>query len=105
MRQRPILALPDAGEALVGFERIAAGGDEIDDGIEIRARQRRVGRGRRHLGVKLVGQKRLAAGAAEHVLGEHVERADARSRRVLGILGDGVERGAAFEHFEAVRRE
>ena len=32
-----VLALADAGEALVGFERIAAGGDEIDRGIEIGA--------------------------------------------------------------------
>ena len=37
MRQRPSLPCADAGEALVGFERIAAGGDEIDHGVEIRA--------------------------------------------------------------------
>src|SRR5262249_58840625 len=47
MRDAPaaILALPDAGEALVGFERIAAGGDEIDHGVEIGAGQLRVGSG------------------------------------------------------------
>ena len=72
-----VLALTDAGEALVGFERIAAGGDEIDRGIEIRTRERGVRRRRCHLGVKLVAQERRAAGAAEHVLGQHVERADA----------------------------
>ena len=99
-----VLALADAGEALIGLERIAAGGDEIDHGVEIGARERRVGRGRRHLGVKLVAEKRLAAGAAEHVLRQHVERADAQRRRVLRVLGDGVERGAAFQHLEAVGR-
>jgi len=80
-----VLALADAGEAFVGFERIAAGGDKIDRGIEIGARERGVRRRRCHLGVKLITQERRAAGAAEHMLGEHVERADARGRRVLGI--------------------
>ena len=41
----PILALADAGKALIGLERVAAGGDEIDDGVEIRARQPGIGRG------------------------------------------------------------
>ena len=99
-----VLALPDAGEALVGLERVAAGGDEIDHGIEIRPRQADIGRGGRHLGIKLIAEERLAASAAEHVLRQYVERADAKRRRVLRILGNGVERGAAFEHFEAVRR-
>ena len=39
MRQRPSLPCADLGEALVGFERVAAGRDEIDDGVEIGARQ------------------------------------------------------------------
>ncbi len=38
------------------------------------------------------------------MLRQHVERADAQRRRVLRVLGDGVERGAAFEHFETVGR-
>ena len=106
MRDAPaaVVAAPDAGEALVGFQRIAAGGDEIDHGVEILARERRIGRGAAHLVVKLIAQKRLAAGAAEHVLRQHVERAGAQWRRVLRVVGDGVERGAAFQHFEAVRR-
>ena len=36
------------------------------------------------------------------MLGEHVERADARGRRVLRVHRNGVERGAAFQHLEAV---
>jgi len=38
------------------------------------------------------------------MLRENVERADARRRRVLRVFRDGIERGAAFQHFEAVRR-
>jgi hypothetical protein len=38
------------------------------------------------------------------VLGEHVERADARRRRVPRVGGDGINRCAAFEHLEPVRR-
>jgi len=38
-----VLAFADAGKAFIGLERIPAGRDEIDDGIEIRAGQRRVG--------------------------------------------------------------
>ena len=31
----PILAFADPGKAVIGFERVAAGGDEIDHGIEV----------------------------------------------------------------------
>ena len=99
-----VFTLPDLGEALIGFERVTAGGDKIDRGVEIRARESGVRRGGAHLVVKLIGQKRLAAGAAENVLRQHVERAGARGRRVLRVLGDRVERGAAFQHLEAVGR-
>ena len=51
-----VLVLPDLGEALIGLERVAAGGDEIDDGVEVGARQPRIGRGGAHLGVELVGR-------------------------------------------------
>ena len=35
----PLLVLLDARETLVGFQRVAAGGDEIDDVVEIGSRQ------------------------------------------------------------------
>ena len=38
------------------------------------------------------------------MLRQHVERAGAQWRRVLGVLGNGVDRGAAFQHLEAVGR-
>ena len=98
MRDAPgaVLGLLDLGEALVGFQRIAAGRDEIDRGVEIGARQRRVGRRRRHLGIELVGAERHAAGAAEHVLRQHVERAGAQRRRVLRIRRDRRDGGASI---------
>ena len=99
-----ILTAPDLGEALVGLERVAAGGDEIDRRVEIGARQSRIGRGGAHFVVEFIGEKRLADRAAENVLRQHVERAGAQRRRILGILGDGVDRRAAFEHLEAVGR-
>jgi len=46
-----IRALSDLGEALVGFERIAAGGDEVENGVEVGARKPRIGRGASHLGI------------------------------------------------------
>ena len=100
----PVFAFANAGKAVVGLERIAAGGDEIDHGVEVCARQCGVGGGSRHLGIEFVAEERLAAGAAEDVLREHVERTDAQWRRILRVLGDSVERGAALEHFETVGR-
>ncbi len=72
-----ILALADFGEALVGFERVAAGGDEIDRGVEVGARKRGIRRGGAHFVVKRVGEKRLADGATQDVLRQDVERAGA----------------------------
>ena len=83
-----VLGLPDLGEALVGLERIAAGRDEIDDGIEVGAAQSRVRRRGLHLAIELVGDERLAAGAPEHMLRQHIERAGAERRRVLRMVGD-----------------
>ena len=99
-----VLALPDLGEALVGLERIAPGRDEIEHRVEIGAREAGIGRGAPDLRVELIGEEGLAASRAEHVLRQHVECADARRRRVLRVLGDGAERGGAFQHLETVRR-
>ena len=106
MRDAPaaVLALPDLGEALIGFQRVAAGGDEIDRGVEIGARQPGIGRGGAHFGEELVGEERRAAGAAEDVLRQHVERAGAQRRRVLRVLRHRIDGGAAFQHLEAVGR-
>ena len=99
------LVLPDLGEALVGLERVAAGGDEIDSRVEI-AHARGRHRARRRALRRRARRRRNGSptGAAENMLRQHVERAGAQRRRVLRVLGDGVDRGAAFQHLEAVGR-
>ena len=99
-----LLVLPDAGEALVALQRVAAGGDEIERVVEIGARQLRIGRRAQHFRIELIGEERRTAGAAEHMLRQHVERAGAQRRRILRVLGDRVDRDATFQHFEAIGR-
>jgi hypothetical protein len=66
MRNPPtaIFALPDLGKPLVGLQGIAAGGDEIDDRIEIGATQQTIGRRGADFGIQFIRQERLAACAA-----------------------------------------
>ena len=100
-----VLALSDLGEAFIGFQRVAAGGDEIDCGVEIGARKRGIRRGGAHFGVKLVARRNGSPhGAAENMLRQHVERTRAQRRRVLRIFGHRIDCGAAFQHLEAVGR-
>ena len=99
-----VLGLPDLGEALVSLERVAAGRDEIDRGVEVGARQAGVRRRRLHLAIELIGDERLAAGRAEHMLRQHVERASAQRRRILRVIRHRADRGAAFQHLEAIGR-
>ena len=101
---QPVGPAHDLGVALVGAERVAAGGDEIDHRLEILVREPAVGRGGAHLLVERADVEGLGAGHAEHVLGEHVEGAEARVGRVLRRLVHGVERRPAFEDLEAVGR-
>ena len=106
MRDPPaaVLALADTGEALIRFEGITAGRDEVDHCVKIGADQCRIGRRRLDLAIEFVGEKSLAAGTAEDVLRQHIEGAGARRLRVLRIGCDRVDRGAAFQHFKPVGR-
>src|SRR5690606_26845828 len=97
-------ALADAREALVIAERIAAGGDEIDDTREGLAVEIAIGEGGDGFLIETVGIEWRGAGHAEDVLGKHVEGAGADRRRVLRAEIVGVEGGAAFHHLEAIRR-
>ena len=96
--------LPDTCEPLVAFQRVAAGGDERDHVVETGARQVRVRRRAAHFRVEIIGEKRRAAGAAEHMLRQHVERAQAQRRGILRVLVDRVDGDAAFQHLETVGR-
>ena len=98
------LVLLDTGETLVGFQRVAAGSDEIDHIIEIGSRKTRIGRGGQHFAIKLIGHEWLAAGPSKDVLRQHIQRAGAQRRGILGVFADGVDRNAAFQHLEAIGR-
>ena len=108
---------------LVGFQRIAAGRDKIDHVVEIAPGQAGIGRGGQHFAIEITCEKRLAAGAAEHmlrqnveragglaagaaehVLRQHIERAGPQRRGVLRILRDGIDRHPALQHLEAIGR-
>ena len=54
--------------------------------------------------MEVIGREGRRAGHAEDMLGEHVERAVDQRRRILRAEIVGLERGAAFEHLEAVGR-
>ena len=105
MRSLPPGAGLELGIALVGFERVAAVGDEAEHAVERLARcSGRVRCGRDHLGVELGRIEVAGAGRAENVLRQHVERSLARERHVLLAGLGGIDRGAALQHLEAVGR-
>ena len=99
----PVLVLFDLGKALVGLERIAAIGRKLQHAVEILAGKRGIGRGGGHFREEIVRVDRLRHGHAEHMLGEHVERALALCDRILLAGVSGIDRRAAFEHLETVR--
>src|SRR4029078_7066194 len=94
--------LPDLGEAFVGFQRIAAGGNEIDRGVKIRACERYVRRGPAHFPKKLVGKEWRAYRAPENMLRQYVERAGEQRRCVLRILCDRIYRRTAIKKLDTV---
>ncbi len=104
-RHSPSTRLADAGVALVVLQRIAAGGDEVDDAVESLALQGRIGRRTTHLLEQKIGIERRTAGDTQHMLRQHVERAIDQRRRVLRAEIVGVEGGPAFQHLEAVGRD
>ena len=103
-RYAPSLVRLQLGVTLVVGERIAAGGDEGEHLIESLPGQPLIGRSTDHLSVKPVGVERFRASHAENVLGQHVERAWLRRRRVLRALRRRLERGLALHDLEAVGR-
>ena len=89
-------------EAVVGLERVAAGGDEIEDFLECLLLQPGIGRGGADLGEQFLLLERRGDRHRQDVLGEHVERAGAEDLRVELAVVDGVERRAGLEILEAV---
>src|SRR5690606_39226159 len=71
--------------------------------VELLAREPAVGMQRSDLCIERIRVERPGAGDAEYMLGEHIEAAPARGRRVLRPLARRLEGRLAFEHLEAVR--
>ena len=92
----------DLGEALIGLERVAAGGDERHDAVESGAVEPAIGICGGDFGKERVGRERRRTGHAENVLGENVEGAGADRGRILGAEIIGIQRRAALHHLEAV---
>ncbi len=83
--------------AVVGFQRIAAGGGEIEAGVEFRFGEKRVGASGGDLAVEVVGVEGARAGGGEDVLAEHVLWTRAARFAVKGMGADGVEGGLTFD--------
>lgn len=91
----------DAGEAVIGPQRIAACGDQIDHLLEGLIGQAAIGPRARHLGEQLGQVEGFGTGAAHDVLGQGVQRAGMLRLPVEGVFGHGLPRGLALQHLEA----
>ena len=92
----------EALPAVVGFEGIAAGRDEIEAGVEFRFGQGGVGAGSDDFLVEVIGVERRGAGGGEDVLAEDIPRPWSTRFTVQGVSVDSVEGGLALDDFEAV---
>ena len=102
-RQRPS-SLDQPLPAVVGAQRVAAGGAELEAIVEVGPRQRPVRSRAPHLVEERIGRERAGAGGEQDLLAEHVEPAGSTRLAVEIVREDRVERRAALEHLEAVRR-
>ena len=88
--------------AVIGAQRIATGGDEIEAGVKIGPGQGGVGAGGGDLVKKVGGVERPGAGGGEDVLAQHVARAGATGVAVKVVGADSLQCGLAFDDFKAV---
>src|SRR5690625_2783374 len=100
----PLVILLQAPEPLVAAQRIAAAGDKLENGIEVRAPQVRIGRGGGHLLVKLLRAEGCGASDAEDMLRENVEPAGAHLFSIEAVGTDGLDGRLALQYLEAVAR-
>ena len=98
----PVGLADQPAEAVVGFQRIAAGGDEAEHFLERLVLKPGIGSGGAHFGEHRCFVERRGAGDGEDMLGKHVERAGAEGLGIELAVVDRVERGAGLEIFEAV---
>ncbi len=101
---KSVEALHDPAVAVVGAQGVAAGGDVVDDLLEVLPGQVAVGAGADDLVVEIDQVERLGTRAAHDVLGQDIQGAGALGLAVERVLGDGLAGGLALQHLEAVGR-
>jgi hypothetical protein len=89
-------------ETVVGFERIAAGGDEVQHLLENIVEKPGVRRGGPELGQQFGLLERCRAGEREDVLRQHVERSGTERLGIKLAIVHRVERRPRLQIFEAV---
>ena len=101
---KPVRRLPQPRIAVIAFERIAAGGDEIDDRVEIGAPQMAIGRGRAHFREQRVGIERRRHAMPSTCCASTSRPPLLQALAIQFACQHRVARGIAFQHFEAVGR-
>ncbi len=100
----PLHCLPQPVIALVAFQRIAAGGDEIDHPVEGLPVQRAIGLGRGDFRKQVVGIEGRATGDPQHMLRQHIQRTVTGGRRIHLPLCQSLKRRQALQFLEPVGR-
>ena len=91
-------------ETIIGFQRVAAIGDEIDNTLPGLPVETGIRRGADDFFVELVQSKPHAARSAHNVLGEHIQRSTTNAFAVHLAILNGSFGGAAFQDFKSVGR-
>ena len=90
--------------AVIGFERVATGGDEFHNGVEILARQAGIRRRAPHFREQHIGVERRGTGCAQDMLGQHIQAAGLQPVAVQLARQHRIARGIAFQNLETVGR-
>ena len=99
------VAIPqDPLEAVIGLERVAAGGDEVEHARKHILVHPCIGQRIANLPEQLVLVERCGAGASHYVLGEHVEPPGAEILAIALPFVDRIFRRLRFEEFESIAR-
>ncbi len=102
--QLAIRHLTQLGKTIVRFQRIAAGGHEIDHTIERLAQQPRIRQRGSHFAIERARIEWRLARHAHDMLRQHVERTGSVQRHILLARIGRIHRRAALQNLEPVRR-
>src|SRR5206468_8690673 len=91
-----------AAEAVIGFERISAGGDEVEDFFEGLRLEAGVRRGGADFGEQLLLLKRCCDGHGEDMLCQNVKGAGPEHFRVEFAIADSIQGSARFQIFKPI---